>query len=171
MQHITSGKSLRNYLTEIINETLKSKLESQALREEENQLEMSDDTPDKDSESLKKGDIKAEDIIDKLNSIRSGKSFKDEAVSSGMKKYISALDKAERVALLAFLKAIAQLVTGEIEVDDVDDPSDPPAGISMKKTTTDKTVKIKPTIIKPDSSGKKSSEEDTSGPAPIKPKK
>jgi len=171
-KHITSGRSLKDYLSSVINESLKSKLQTQALREEENQQLMSSDNDDEDTTAMKKGDIKAEDVIEKLNTIRSGKSFKDEEISGKMQKYVTGLEQPERVALLAFLKAIAQIVTGEIESQDVVDPSKPPANIQMKKSSAGKTVTVKPTIVKAEKKGeKKPSSEDTSGPAPIQPKK
>lgn len=171
-KHITSGRSLKDYLSCVINESLKSKLQTQALREEENQKLMSSDNEDEDTTAMKKGDIKADDVIEKLNTIRSGKSFKDEEISSKMQTYVSSLEEPERVALLAFLKAIAQIVTGEVESQDVVDPSKSPANIQMKRTSSGKTVTVKPTIVKSEKKGeKKSSGEDTSGPAPIQPKK
>jgi hypothetical protein len=171
-RRITSGTSLKDYLSSVINESLKAKLQTQALREEENQKMMSSsDSEDEDVTAMKKGDIKSDDVIEKLNTIRSGKSFKDEEISGKMQKYVSGLEQPERVALLAFLKAIAQIVTGEIESQDIVDPSKPPASIEMKKSSG-KTVTIKPTIVKAEKKGeKKPSSEDTSGPAPIQPKK
>lgn len=131
-------------------------------------------TMDDESEKLKKGDIKPKDIVEKLNSIRSGKSFKDSAVANSMEEYINSLSKAERVALMAFLKGISQIVTGEVPAQDVSDPSDTPSDVQMQKGEPKDVKHVQPNVIK----GKKPAGEkggggleDTSAPAPITPKK
>lgn len=182
---ITSA--LASELDKIIQESVKSALSNQALQEKEKQDQTAgafsstrsqksittEDNGDQSKESY--NDPKANDIIEKLNSIRSGKSFKDESVSKSMEKYISDLSQAERVALFAFLKGIAQIVTGEIPGDKAFEPSDPPAGVSMKKDSSKQTRSIKPNIIKmsadANNKSKKSGEEDTASPVPITPKK
>jgi len=138
--------------------------------------ETSSKTIDSEKEKLKTGEITPDDIIEKLNTIRSGKSFKDEDIFSKLSEYIESLSKAEKVALLSFLKGISQVVTGEIEPKDASDPSDSPSDVEMKKDTSGGVVKktIKPVIIKaPEKEKQKKgpSAEDTSGPTPITPKK
>lgn len=135
-------------------------------------------TMDDETEKLKDGEIKPKDIVDKLNSIRSGKSFKDSAVSSSMEQYINSLSKPEKVALLAFLKGIAQIVTGEVPAQAAQDPSDNPADVKMDKGNEPKVIHKKPNVIKggaqtPASGAqqKKPSAEDTTAPAPITPKR
>jgi hypothetical protein len=131
-------------------------------------------TVDAEKDKLRKGDIKPKDIVDKLNTIRAGKSFKDSAISSKMDEYIESLSKPEKVALLAFLKGLAQIVTGEVEAEAAQDPSDNPADVKMEKSNEPQKKTIKPNVIKApakEKTEKKSSSEDTSGPVPITPKK
>lgn len=71
-------------------------------------------TMDDENSKLKDADVEPKDIVDKLNSIRSGKSFKDSAVKGAMDEWINSLSKTERVALFAFVRGIAQIVTGEV---------------------------------------------------------
>jgi hypothetical protein len=183
VKRINSGTSLREYFSSLINESVNNVSHRRRLLEKD---ELSSDSggdstdanndsssgPDDDMSAMKKGDVESSDIIDKLNSIRSGKSFKDDNVSSNMEKYVNGLDGAEKVALLAFLKAIAQIVTAEISAQDAMDPSKSPASVEMKKSSGGKTVTVKPTIVKKEKTPeKKSAGEDTSGPAPIQPKK
>lgn len=193
--------SLSKAIDDIVKESLKSSLYQNAVDEKEKQKtvmgeeedifddegssdEKKDDSQDKETssktvdgekEKLKKGDIKSKDIVDKLNAIRSGKSFKDSAISSKLDEYVESLSKAEKVALLAFLKGLAQIVTGEVEAETATDPADPDPDVKMKKGSGDKQVKtIKPNVIKApekEKSEKKPSSEDTSGPVPITPKK
>jgi hypothetical protein len=179
----------------VLKENDRASLYNQALREKENQnmqaaaAEPVDDTeeqapaeevpaapaPTDDADTLKKGDIKFEDIVDKLNTVRSGKSFKDAEVAASMQKYITDLKPAEKTALFAFLKGIAQIVTGEIPAEKATEPADPPSDVSMEKSGQEgkKTVVIKPTVIKgaPTTKTQTTKHEDTSGPAPITPKR
>ena len=165
-------KNIDTYLTNLIEQSVKATLQKKALQEKEKQGSVASPTK-KEKEKLKSGDINADDIIEKLNSIRSGKSFKDEDINKSLLSYIDGLEKPEKVALLAFLKGISQIVTGEIEAKQAVDPSDNPAGVEMKKVSGSQKVSIKPNVIKaPDvEKSKKTSSEDTSGPVPIQPKK
>lgn len=158
------------------------------LDEDDNTDLFSDDSDSNDSgnkseqpkqisdDKLQSGDIAADDIIDRLNSIRSGKSFKDDRISQEMDQYVNGLKKAEKVALLAFLKGIAQIVTGEFEGSSAVEPDSHPADVKMKKSEagdSKQTKHVEPNVIKGVSKEKKatSNTEDTSAPAPIVAKK
>lgn len=194
---INSGKSLRQAIDAVIKEQMKHQLYRNAVEEKERQTqyldEEDDDTkdtsPDEEKNSskttgaeadkLKKGEISSEDIIEKLNSIRSGKSFKDDEISSKLSEYVDSLSKAEKTALLAFLKGLAQIVTGEFEAKQAVDPADPDPAVKMHKGQSSQKKTIKPNVIKKpakdeDEGGsekKKQPVEDTSGPVPITPKR
>lgn len=62
---------------------------------------------------IQKGAITLEMVIDKFNTIRAGKSFKDKAIKQQMMTYFDKLTDDEKVALYAFLKGISQIVSGE----------------------------------------------------------
>jgi len=131
-------------------------------------------TMDSEKDKLMRGDIKSKDIVDKLNTIRSGKSFKDSSVSGKLEEYVDSLSKPEKVALLAFLKGLAQIVTGEVEAEAAQDPSENPADVKMVKGNEPQKKTIKPNVIKApakEKTEKKPGSEDTSGPVPITPKK
>ena len=130
-------------------------------------------TMDDETEKLEKGDIDPRDIVDKLNAIRSGKSFKDDKVKAAMEQYVGSLTKAEKTALLAFLKGISQIVTGEVPGQQADSPESHPANVEMEKGNKPKTKHIEPNVIKGSAPKQKakSGTEDTSGPVPISPKK
>lgn len=200
MTVINSGKTLRSY----IEETIKSSLYSQALKEKENQAKVSPQgdtgkssdaskggsdifsggdtsgdqgdtsatskTGDDETEKLKSGEIKAEDVVEKLNSIRSGKSFRDSAVKDSMNQYIESLTQPEKTALLAFLKGIAQIVTGEVPAQQAVDPGKDPSDVTMQKEPAQKKKTVKPNVIKAQQP-KQDGQEDTTAPAPIVPKK
>jgi len=154
---IKNGESLKNFLEKVISETLVGK---KILREEEEKV-------------LSSGNVSLDDVIDRLNIIRSGKSLKDEDVISSMKRYVESLDSAEKTALLSFLKGIAEIMTAGIPGDKAFEPADKPASVKMEKKPSSQRVSIKPNIIKKPAQEKKStsSEEDTTPPAPITPKK
>ena len=131
-------------------------------------------TMDADVETMEQGDIEPKDVIDKLNAIRSGKSFKDEKIGGAMDEYVGSLSKAEKTALFAFLKGIAQIVTGEVPGQDATEPDSNPAQVSMKKgPEPSKTKHIEPNVIKgmAPKAKAKTGTEDTSGPVPITPKR
>jgi len=192
---ITSESDLRKFVRRVLKESDRAALYNQSLREKENQnVQAAAAAPapeeqqpaaqeqpsatqsnDDDADAMKKGDIKFEDIVDKLNTVRSGKSFKDAEVAASMQKYITDLKPAEKTALFAFLKGIAQIVTGEIPADKATEPADAPSDVAMEKKGAEgkKTVVIKPTVIKgaPSNKPQEKKQEDTTGPAPLTPKR
>lgn len=136
---------------------------------------------DSDDEELKTGEVTVDSIIAKLNAIRSGKSFREDAVKHSMEEYVQSLQTAERTALLAFLKGIAQIVTGEVAGQQAVDPADPDPSVKMQKNGVGGGAEgekpsggekrtIKPNVITHSGGGakqKKPSAEDTSAPAPV----
>lgn len=187
---LKTGKSLRSYLDDVINESMKNALYQSSLNEKDKQDAVSkssnsvekktEEKPiasktvqDSDDEALSSGAVSVDDVVEKLNSIRSGRSFKDEKVNATMTQYVESLTSAEKTALLAFLKGIAQIVTGEVPATKAVDPSDNPADVKMNKSNSPHIKHVEPNVIKASSPkvAKKSSAEDDSGPVPITPKK
>lgn len=119
--------------------------------------------------------IKLDDIVDKLNTIRSGKSFKDSAVQSHFEEYFKSLKEPERVAMLAFLKGIAQIVTGDVAAPQAADPAK--ADVTMHQGPHTKEKHVKPEIIKKpippgdDIPKPEKGAEDTSSPIQVKKRK
>jgi hypothetical protein len=119
-------------------------------------------------------ELQTKDVIDRLNAIRSGKSFKDKDVAMAMDEYYNSLSDAEQKALYAFLKGISQILTGEIPGKKADEPGDAPTDVKMQVGSgPEKKKTIEPNVIRAPKSqhaGEKSVE-DTSGPVPITPKR
>lgn len=190
--------NIKSYFDEIISEALenvkKTKQTQVQISEKEKQdalANLSQDTekseekqkedPEEknDEKKLEKADVSIDDVIDKINTIRSGKSFKDSVIKSAFEKYFDDLEDAEKTALFAFLKGISQIVTGEISGELATEPSEDPASVQMKKDNVKQDTQvqkksIKPNVIKtqitqPEKSSK-TGVEDTSGPV-IVPKK
>lgn len=161
---IKSSVSLKDFLSQVINESLAKK---------KHLLEQDDE-----KEKLKSGDITVDEMIEKLNTIRAGKSFKNAEIKNAMESYLNDLDNAEKTALFAFLKGISQIVGGEVEGKEAIEPSEPPAGIKMEKKPEQGKVTVKANVIKKPTSPSTSQEkvgeksaEDTTPPLPISAKK
>ena len=117
-------------------------------------------------------------IIEQLNTIRGGHSFKDEAVKTELQRYWDGLEESEKDALHAYLKGIAQIVSGQVDAGSAEGPKT--HGVETSSTGK-KTRTIKPNIIrkatpKTEESAVASavstpSKENTAAPAPIVPKK
>lgn len=137
---------------------------------------MDDKSKTVDADSDTEGsDIKLDDIVDKLNTIRSGKSFKDSAVQSHFQEYFDSLKEPERAALLAFLKGIAQIVTGDVAAPEAEDPAK--ADVTMHQGPHTKEKHVKPEVIKKpippgdDAQKPQKGAEDTSSPIQVKKRK
>ena len=74
-------------------------------------------------------DIDEEAIADKINSIRSGKSLKEEETMSALSAYFKKLNGPERIALFAFLAGLEK-VLGDLSTD-VKTPHSKPFNIDM----------------------------------------
>lgn len=103
--------------------------------------------------------VKAEDIVDLFNTMRSGKSFKDEEIRKNFQQYFDALSGAERVALFSFSEAMADIIAGENSPKDIaDEPQPDTYGVELS------TKKIK---IKKKKKKKSSSDDSDRDDAPI----
>lgn len=69
--------------------------------------------------------ITVDDIIEKLNIVRSGRSTKDADVKRELEEYVSQFDEDEKTALVAFLEGLGQILTSGVDSDDAADPRDP----------------------------------------------
>lgn len=116
------------------------------------------------------------DVVDKLNAVRSGKSFKDQNINAAFEQYYGGLKDTEKLALFAFLKGIAQVTSGQVAGNKAVEPEDKPADIEMSKGNEPQSRGIKPNVIKkvtpqkPDGSSTNGAE-DTTGPTPVQPKR
>ena len=161
---------------------------------EDEQPQQQQNAPQQNSEQQQPAEVDINAIIEKLNSIRSGRSFRDSAVEEKMNAFFSGLEDTEKSALYKFLNGIDQAVTGALPTENTtaqpSDQNEPPAPQAQQTQSTKQpaaqpatpapqpkkpvSLKLKPNIIvnKPnDKKAQKPNQEDTSGPAPINPKK
>ena len=122
---------------------------------------------DEDSQALKTGDVELEDIIDKLNAIRAGRSVKDDEIRNELESYFTELTSEERIALFAYLKGMAQVVSGEFAGENAIEPGDTPASITMLRARYGH-KKVNPNVVVKGKHG--GGDEDTTPPSPITPK-
>jgi hypothetical protein len=124
-----------------------------------------------------------ENIIDQLNTLRAGRSLKDADVKTQVERYYAGLEDSEKEALHAYLKGIAQILSGQVDAGVAEDPKN--HGVTTQSTGK-RTRNIKPNVIRGTQSPKtpstsagvaastvaaKSPAENTTPPAPIVPKK
>lgn len=115
-------------------------------------------------------EISLENTVDKLNSIRSGKSFKDDQVMAQMEKYYGDLKDAERKALQAFLTGISQIVTAGVPGDQAPEPEEAPTNVQMVDKDKVQSKAVKPNVINKGGSnaGQQKPVEDNSAPVSVK---
>lgn len=92
-------------------------------------------------------EMSLEACVEKLNSIRSGRSFKDDQVLAQMESYYNDLKDAEKKALQAFLSGISQIVTAGVEGQQAEEPSDPPHDVSMVDKKQVNSKQVKPNVV------------------------
>ena len=107
--------------------------------------------------------ITVDDIIDKLNIVRSGRSTKDSEVKRELDEYIAQFDEDEKTALLAFLEGLGQILTSGVDSDDAADPADPYA-LQIKKSLGASTANA----VKSPTPAAAAPTAPTPGPVPIK---
>ena len=82
-----------------------------------------------------------DDIVDKLNMLRSGKSTKDEEVRDQLAAYWDTMQPGEQQSLFAYLTGLTQIMTAGAVGADATDPSSVGIKISAKKKSRDQEEK------------------------------
>ncbi len=122
-------------------------------------------------------------IVDQLNALRSGRSLKDADVKEQLDRYFEGLEDSEKEAMHAYLKGIAQILSGQVDAGTAEEPKN--HGVTTQTSGKPKRT-IKPNIIRAKQAPKappagagaaasavasKPPRENTTPPAPIVPKK
>ena len=134
-------------------EKFKSNIKNDKLLQEEEDEEQNDsqgneaDAEEKDSDSPNPAADKAmkladyddefkgsfDSIEDAINLIRAGRSLKDKQINTELQDYYDRLDENERAVLLLFLKELSKILTGAVEGEEAQDPSDPKTYFNITK--------------------------------------
>jgi len=108
--------------------------------------------------------ITVDDIIEKLNIVRAGRSTKDADVKRELEEYIGQFNEDEKMALVAFLQGLGQILTSGVDSADAADPADP-YSLQIKKSlgasTANATRAPSPSVSAPAAAP-------STGPVPIK---
>jgi hypothetical protein len=113
--------------------------------------------------AIERPPITVDEIIDKLNIVRSGRSTKDSDVKRELEEYVAQFNEEEKQALVAFLEGLGQILTSGVDSEDAVDPQDPYA-LQIQRSagaTPGKAVKPPQPAAAPASAP-------TPGPVPIK---
>lgn len=106
------------------------------LSEEESE---EDEDPPAEEKSAKEepaeetGEVGAsfDSVVQAVNNLRAGKSLRDSSIKQQAQNYYDKLSDAERTTLLVFLKALSDIIAGQVDGKDAQDPSQPPVSINM----------------------------------------
>lgn len=120
-------------------------------------------------EKIKSNSISPLDIIEKLNMLRAGRSFRDLSIKQNLEKYVNSLNNEEKRNLLAFLTGLTEIASGIMTADQATIPDTNSKEDESKNTNKEKQfVKIQPTIVQ----NKKEPVQGNKGPVnlPVRPK-
>jgi len=70
-------------------------------------------------------------VVSAINNLRSGKSLRDSSIKSQAQVYYDKLSEDERTTLLVFLKALSDIIAGQVAGQDAKEPSDPPTSLNI----------------------------------------
>lgn len=70
-------------------------------------------------------------VVQAVNNLRAGKSLRDSSIKQQAQDYYDKLSDDERTTLLVFLKAMSDIIAGQVDGIDAQDPSDPPVSIKI----------------------------------------
>ena len=73
------------------------------------------------------------DIKDAINILRAGRSLKDEEISQELTNYYELLDEDERSVLLIYLRELSKILTGAVDGDEAQDPSNAKTYFKIEK--------------------------------------
>jgi hypothetical protein len=117
-------------------------------QEEEDEESSPEETAEEEPAEEEPAEEAEEDFVDAgvsfdsitraINNLRSGKSLKDSGVKKQAADYYDKLSDSERKALFVFLEALSEIISGQIQGKEAQDPSDPPVSISFTSSDSDK---------------------------------
>lgn len=96
--------------------------------EEEAEEKPAEETAKSDSSSV---GASFDSVVSAINNLRSGKSLRDSSIKSQAQVYYDRLSDDERTTLLVFLKALSDIIAGQVTGQEAKDPSDPPTSLNI----------------------------------------
>ena len=149
--------------------------------EEESPEEPSEEQPPEEPEEPSEessdatGEVGAsfDSVVKAVNNLRAGKSLRDSSIKQQAQDYYDKLSEEERTTLLVFLKAMSDIIAGQVDGKDAQDPGEPPVSIniSSNKETPEEQPTAEPAEEAPAEPAEdippEESEEDTSPPIKV----
>jgi len=107
--------------------------------QEEEEPEEEAEEPEAEPEEPAKPDTSSvgasfDSVVSAINNLRSGKSLRDSSIKSQAQVYYDKLSDDERTTLLVFLKALSDIIAGQVTGKEAQDPSDPPSSIKISSS-------------------------------------
>ena len=99
---------------------------------EEAELETQPEDKEATEEDFVDDGVSFDSITRAINTLRSGKSLKDSGIKKQAADYYDKLSDAERKALFVFLEAFSDIISGQVQGKEAQDPSEPPVSISFQ---------------------------------------
>ena len=90
-----------------------------------------------DSEEEAMTTVSFDSVIDRINTLRAGRSTKDKEIKKSLEDYYNKLDENERIVLKIFLEELSEILGGEIDGVNAKDPSDPPEKFKITSAEED----------------------------------
>lgn len=114
-------------------------------------------------------------VVTAINTLRAGRSLRDKEIKTELNGYYDRLDENEREILFLFLKELSKILTGAVDADEAQDPSDPKHYFDISKRNEEESggapesgeveAAAEPEAVKAMSTGDE--EEDTSPPIKV----
>jgi len=130
--------------------------------QEEEEPEEEAEEPEAEPEEPAKPDTSSvgasfDSVVSAINNLRSGKSLRDSSIKSQAQVYYDKLSDDERTTLLVFLKALSDIIAGQVTGQEAKDPSDPPTSLKISSSK-------KEPEAEPEEEGEEPSEEESEEP-------
>jgi len=92
-----------------------------------------EETSEEDPASEETGEVGAsfDSVVKAVNNLRAGKSLRDSSIKQQAQNYYDKLSDPERTTLLVYLQALADIIAGQVDGKDAQDPSQPPVSLSI----------------------------------------
>jgi len=99
----------------------------------EEPAEQPGEAPEEPESSSDSGAVGAsfDSVVQAVNNLRAGKSLRDSSIKQQAQVYYDKLSEDERTTLLVFLDALSNIIAGQVDGKDAQDPSDPPSSIKI----------------------------------------
>ena len=106
-------------------------------KDEEDKAPKKDEEDEEDKEvTVEKLGVSFDSVLKDINTLRAGRSTKDQEIKEELLKYYDRLDEDERQILHLFLRELSRILQGALTGDDAVDPSDAPYNFDIERNVS-----------------------------------